>query len=110
MLGLALLTGLATALAIGAMNGLITTRLGISSFIATLGTMFFMRGAVRFVSLNPKTNQPDNIAFFPGDTLKALLGGQAQAVAIARAVHFKRDILLLDEPTRLRDAGRGGAR
>jgi len=28
-----------------------------------------------------------------------LSGGQAQAVAIARAVHFKRDILLLDEPT-----------
>ena len=26
-------------------------------------------------------------------------GGQAQAVAIARAVHFHRDILLLDEPT-----------
>ena len=26
-------------------------------------------------------------------------GGQAQAVAIARAVHFQRDILLLDEPT-----------
>jgi simple sugar transport system ATP-binding protein len=28
-----------------------------------------------------------------------LSGGQAQAVAIARAVHFQRDILLLDEPT-----------
>ncbi|MFQ8433200.1 ATP-binding cassette domain-containing protein [Amaricoccus sp. W119] len=28
-----------------------------------------------------------------------LSGGQKQAVAIARAVHFKRNILLLDEPT-----------
>ena len=31
--------------------------------------------------------------------IEELSGGQAQAVAIARAVHFKRDILLLDEPT-----------
>ena len=31
--------------------------------------------------------------------MEELSGGQAQAVAIARAVHFKRDILLLDEPT-----------
>jgi simple sugar transport system ATP-binding protein len=35
----------------------------------------------------------------PDLPVEALSGGQAQAVAIARAVHFKRDILLLDEPT-----------
>jgi simple sugar transport system ATP-binding protein len=29
----------------------------------------------------------------------SLSGGQAQAVAIARAVHFKRTVLILDEPT-----------
>jgi simple sugar transport system ATP-binding protein len=29
----------------------------------------------------------------------SLSGGQAQAVAIARAVHFKRSVLILDEPT-----------
>ena len=35
----------------------------------------------------------------PDLMVEDLSGGQAQAVAIARAVHFKRDILLLDEPT-----------
>lgn len=35
----------------------------------------------------------------PDILVEELSGGQAQAVAIARAVHFKRDILLLDEPT-----------
>lgn len=35
----------------------------------------------------------------PDILIEELSGGQAQAVAIARAVHFKRDILLLDEPT-----------
>jgi simple sugar transport system ATP-binding protein len=35
----------------------------------------------------------------PDKEVGALSGGQKQAVAIARAVHFKRRILLLDEPT-----------
>lgn len=35
----------------------------------------------------------------PDLLVEELSGGQAQAVAIARAVHFQRDILLLDEPT-----------
>ena len=36
----------------------------------------------------------------PDILVEELSGGQAQAVAIARAVHFKRDILLLDERPR----------
>ena len=35
----------------------------------------------------------------PQKEIGALSGGQKQAVAIARAVYFKRKILLLDEPT-----------
>jgi simple sugar transport system ATP-binding protein len=35
----------------------------------------------------------------PDKEVRALSGGQKQAVAIARAVYFKRRILLLDEPT-----------
>ena len=35
----------------------------------------------------------------PLKEIGALSGGQKQAVAIARAVYFKRKILLLDEPT-----------
>jgi simple sugar transport system permease protein len=85
-LPLALLAGLAVALAIGTVNGLITTRFGIPSFIATLGSMFFMRGVVRFVSINPTTNQPDNIAFFPGATLRSLFGGQIVGPVYAQIV------------------------
>jgi simple sugar transport system ATP-binding protein len=35
----------------------------------------------------------------PDQLVSSLSGGQAQAVAIARAVYFKKEILLLDEPT-----------
>ena len=35
----------------------------------------------------------------PGDVVEKMSGGQRQAVAIARAVHFNARILIMDEPT-----------
>lgn len=72
---LALLAGLLAAIAVGALNGWLTTSFGIPSFIATLGTMFFLRGVVRFVSINPTTNQPDSDPFFPGPLVERLFTG-----------------------------------
>lgn len=74
-LAFSLLAGLAVAMLIGLVNGLVTTRIGIPSFITTLGMMFVLRGAIRFVSINPKTNQPDSIAFFLGEPLESILTG-----------------------------------
>ena len=85
-IALACLVGLAMAIVIGAVNGFVTIRLGIPSFIATLGTAFVLRGIVRFVSINPKTNQPDSIAFFPGDTFKAIFTGHIVGPIYAQVV------------------------
>jgi len=83
---IALMAGLAVAIAIGLANGLITTRLGIPSFIATLGMMFVLRGVIRFVSINPKTNQPDSIAFFLGEPLESILTGHIVGPIYAQIV------------------------
>jgi simple sugar transport system permease protein len=73
---LALLAGFAVAVVIGLLNGLVTTRIGIPSFITTLGMMFVLRGVIRFVSLNPKTNQPDSIPFFLGEPIESIFTGR----------------------------------
>ncbi len=76
VLPVALAAGLVAAISVGSANGFITAWLGIPSFIATIGMMFFLRGVVRFVSINPQTNLPDSMAFFPSETFKSLLTGQ----------------------------------
>ena len=86
VLPVALLAGLATAMAVGIVNGFITAWLGIPSFIATIGMMFFLRGIVRFVSINPQTNLPDSMAFFPGEGFKNLLTGQVAGPISAQLI------------------------
>ena len=76
VLPIALLAGLLVAIVIGIANGFITAWLGIPSFIATIGMMFFLRGIVRFVSINPQTRLPDSSAFFPSAGFKSLMTGQ----------------------------------
>lgn len=85
-LAFSLLAGLAVAMLIGLVNGLVTTRIGIPSFITTLGMMFVLRGVIRFVSINPKTNQPDSIAFFLGEPLESILTGHIVGPIYAQMV------------------------
>jgi simple sugar transport system permease protein len=75
-LAVALLIGLCVAVIIGLVNGWITCWLGIPSFIATIGMMFFLRGAVRFVSVNPETDLPDSLLFVSPEGFKTVMTGQ----------------------------------
>ena len=75
-LAVALLIGLCVAVMIGLVNGWITCWLGIPSFIATIGMMFFLRGAVRFVSVNPETDLPDSLLFVSPEGFKTVMTGQ----------------------------------
>lgn len=49
-LGLALLVGLAIAVVIGVINGLIVTKVGISSFLVTLSMLMIIRGAALYIT------------------------------------------------------------
>jgi simple sugar transport system permease protein len=71
-----LLLALLAGAAVGIVNGLVTLRLNVPSFIATLGTMFIVRGIVRYISISPTTGQPDQIKLNPGVTFQALMSGQ----------------------------------
>jgi simple sugar transport system permease protein len=66
---LAALIGLVIGTAIGFLNGIITLRLGIPSFIATLGTSFFWEAATYFV--HGTSSQP----FSPGPVFAAITAG-----------------------------------
>jgi simple sugar transport system permease protein len=68
-LWIALLLTLALAVLIGMLNGLITVKLAIPSFISTLGTMLLARGAVRWLS------EGQSVSFHPDDFFTELMTG-----------------------------------
>ncbi len=67
---LAILCGMATGMGIGLINGVITTRFGIPSFITTLGMLFMLRAFARIIA----NNRP--LSFFPPDGFEDALTGR----------------------------------
>lgn len=74
-LPIAFAAGMSSGIVIGLINGWITCWLGIPSFITTIGMMFFGRGLVRWISINPQTNLPDSTNFFPNEAFQSALTG-----------------------------------
>ena len=72
----ALALGVGSGVAVGTVNGLITTKLRVPSFIATLGMMFFLRGVVRFAAGSGRGTTIEKQELFPGETFEAVLTGQ----------------------------------
>jgi simple sugar transport system permease protein len=66
----AILASLIAAMLIGAVNGTLVLRFGITSFIATLGTMMVLRGAILFLS------DAQSSSFRPGERFQTLVTGQ----------------------------------
>jgi simple sugar transport system permease protein len=69
-LALAILAGMASGMTIGLINGVITTRFGIPSFITTLGMLFMLRAFARIIA----NNRP--LSFFPPDGFEDALTGR----------------------------------
>ena len=69
--GFAALIGLALCIAIGALNGLLVTKIGISSFLVTLSMMFIARGVALYIT------QGFPLTSWDGDSLlQTLLSGR----------------------------------
>ena len=71
----ALVIALASGVAVGLINGLITTRLRVPSFIATLGMMFALRGVIRFVAGTGADKTVSKQEWHPGETFEGVLTG-----------------------------------
>ena len=84
----AVLLALFVGVAVGVANGLITTRLVIPSFIATLGMMFFLRGVVRYFSSDPKSSSSEQVSIYPGETFEAVLTGHIAGPLHAQFLWF----------------------
>jgi len=87
-LWLAVSLALLVGVVVGFANGLITTRLVIPSFIATLGMMFFLRGVVRFFSSDTRSSSSEQESIFPGETFEAILTGRILGPVHAQLLWF----------------------
>ena len=81
-LSLSVLTALATGLVIGMVNGAITVRFGIPSFITTMGMLFILRVSGRIIA----NNRP--LSFFPPDGFEAALTGRIGSIMQAQFLWF----------------------
>ena len=81
-LALAIIAGMGTGMAIGLINGVITTRFGIPSFITTLGMLFILRAGARIIA----NNRP--LSFFPPDGFEDALTGRLGAYMQAQFLWF----------------------
>jgi simple sugar transport system permease protein len=63
-IGLALLVGLVVCIAIGAINGLIVTKIGISSFLVTLSMLLIVRGVALYITQGFPLKSWDQPGFF----------------------------------------------
>jgi len=63
-IGAALLAGLVLCIAIGAINGLIVTKIGISSFLVTLSMLLVVRGAALYITQGFPLKSWDQPGFF----------------------------------------------
>ena len=72
----ALCVAIATGLIVGTINGLVTTKLKLPSFIATFGMMFFLRGVVILAAGGSNPSNIRHQEFHPGETIEAVLTGE----------------------------------
>jgi simple sugar transport system permease protein len=64
VIGMALLVGLVLCVAIGAINGLIVTKIGISSFLVTLSMLLIVRGVALYITQGFPLKSWDQPGFF----------------------------------------------
>ncbi len=67
---------LGTGCLVGTVNGLITNRFHIPSFVATLGMMFMTRGLVRWIAGSGSRSSINQQSVYPGDLFEEILTGQ----------------------------------
>lgn len=72
----AILLGVGSGVVVGAINGFITTKLRVPSFIATLGMMFALRGIVRYAAGASRGSTIKRQELHPGETFEAVVTGQ----------------------------------